>query len=207
MRRLAALWRNRRDDRGFTLTELLVSMAILSIVMVVVTGAILQASSTSARVDAAGVSQQQAHQAFDRLDRQVRWAAAFGTQGTVAGNPYVEWLYTASGAPTCNELRIDVAGKRLQQRSWKQGDLTTVTPWTVVASGITGVAIDANTSGFRVFPSDATFPMARLRIAVTSTAGGAKATDTATHDVTYTALNSSGSTVPATVCSEGRTVA
>lgn len=207
MRRLTALWTRRRDDEGFTLTELLVSMAILSVVMLVVTGAILQASSTSARVEAAGVSQQQAHQAFDRLDRQVRWAAAFGTPGTVAGNPYVEWLYTASGPATCNELRIDVAGRRLQQRSWKQGDLSTITAWNVVASGITAVPITGTAGGFRVTPADATFPVARLRIAVTATAGGAKGTDTATHDVTYTALNSTGSTAPATVCSEGRTVA
>lgn len=199
--RAAAIWRNRRDDRGFTLTELLVSMSVLAVVMVLVTGAVLQASGASARVDAANASQLQAHQAFDKLDRQVRWAAGFSKEGVVGGNSYVEWLYTANGTATCNELRLDATKQQLQQRSWTQGDLRTVSRWQVVASGVGG------TTPFTTTPADSSFGLARLRILVTATAGGVKAKDTATHDVTYTALNSTGATVPTTVCTEGRTTA
>lgn len=192
------MWRHRRDDRGFTLTELLVSMSVLAVVMVLVTGAVLQASGTSARVDAANVSQLQAHQAFDKLDRQVRWAAGFSKEGAYGGNPYVEWLYTASGTPTCNELRLDTTKRQLQQRSWTQGDLTTVTTWRVVASNVTSAV------PFTMTPANSTFALSRLTIDVTATGGGTKLRDTATHDVTYTALNSTGATVPDTVCTEGR---
>lgn len=199
------LARLRRDDDGFTLTELVVSMAVLAVVMLLTTGAVLQASSVSARVDAAGAAQQQAHQAFGTLDRQVRWAAGFSRPGTVDGSPYVEWLDTASGAATCHQLRLDVTTGRLQQRSWAQGDTTTITPWRVLASGVS--AVDARTPVFTLLPPDPTYAAARLRIAFTATAGGSKLTDTASQDVTYTALNSTSGAVPTDVCTEGRTLA
>ena len=201
--RLTRLRRDRRDDSGFTLTELMVSMAVLGVVMLLVTGAILLASGTAARVDAANASQLQANSAFTKLDRQVRWAAGFSRPGTVGGNQYAEWLYTAGGTPTCFELELDNTGRKLQKRSWTQGDLTTRTPWQVIASGVTSV--DAATPPFTLLAANATYPMARLRIAVTANAGGVKARDTSTHDVTYAALNSTGGTVAGSVCTEGRT--
>ncbi|MHA3703304.1 PulJ/GspJ family protein [Jatrophihabitans sp. YIM 134969] len=199
------MWRNRRDDRGFTLTEMLVSVAITGIVMVIVTGAVLQASATSARVDAASSSQQQAHQAFDKLDRLVRWASGYSTPARAPdGNDYVEWLQTAGGTPTCQELRLDRGTRQLQLRSWAQDRIaTTVTRWRVIASGVG--AVDAATPVFTRSAADSTFGLSRLRIAVTATAGGTKLRDSTTHDVTYTAANSTGATVPDTVCTEGRT--
>lgn len=197
MTRLVA--RIRRDDRGFTLVELLVSTGILGVVMILVTGAVLLASGTSARVGATGAAQQQAHQAFDSLDRQVRWASAFSTPGTAGGNVYVEWLYLAGGTPTCQQLQLDTVTHRLRQRSWPQGTVTAATGWRVVASDV------AATTPFTVTTADSTSPLQRLRIVLTATAGGAKSRDTATHDVTYPALNSAGSTATTTACSGGRT--
>ena len=200
MRRLTARWARRRRDDGYTLVELMVSMGITSVVMLLVTAGVLLASGTSARVDAASSSQQQAHLAFDKLDRLVRWAAAVTTPATSGGDAYVEWLYTATGPPTCEQLRLDRTHRQLQLRSWQRGDLTTVTAWQVLASGVTATTpFTTTTDGTGATPQT-------LRVTVTATAGGAKDTDTATQDVAFTAVNSGGVTAPTTACTEGRNV-
>ncbi len=194
----------RHDDSGFTLTELMVSMAIMGVVMVLVVGGVLLASGTSARVDAAGTAQQQVHAAFDKLDRQVRWADTFSKPGTVGTSTYVEWLYTASGAASCYQLRLDSATQKLSERSWVQGSPTAATPWQLLADRVrTAAGATGPFTPVTVTPG-APVTLTRLRIQITSTGGGTKLTDAVTHDVTYTAVNSGGVAYSPTTCSEGR---
>lgn len=201
--RLADTWGRRRDDDGFTLTEMLVSLGIMAVVMVLTTGAVLLASSTSNRVEASSTAQDRVHQAFDRLDRQVRWASAFSTEGKVGRSAwYVEWLYSADGTPTCNELRLDTGTGNLSQRSWPQGNTRSATSWSILASGL-GLTPGTDRP-FHSSVADATYALARLQVQLTATAGGAKGTDHATTSVTFTALNSGGSTALPSVCTEGR---
>jgi prepilin-type N-terminal cleavage/methylation domain-containing protein len=202
MRRLQDLWKNHGDDRGFTLVEVLVTTAIMAVVMVLVTGGVLLASGTSARVEAAGGAQQQVHVAFDNLDRQVRWAQAFSQPGTVGTATYVEWLYTATGAPTCNQLELDTTTQKLVQRSWPQGSPSLATTWKVLASRVT--TAKGASAPFTLLTPSGSFTRSRLQIQVTSSAGGAKLVDAVTHDVTYTALNYDGASAKPTVCREGR---
>lgn len=128
----------RRDDRGVTLVELIVAMGIFTtVVSVVLTGMVMMTRGTvraGSQTDAMNASRV----AFERLDRQVRYAEAINAPGTSgAGAQYVEFRIAGSvaqnGQPRCYQWRYDPSAKTLAYRVWD--DLAGVTPpgFTVVA--------------------------------------------------------------------------
>jgi prepilin-type N-terminal cleavage/methylation domain-containing protein len=190
------------DESGFTMIEIVVVMTIMSIVLVIFTSGITQAYSAENRVDAASNTEQQLVTAFQRLDREVRYAAGISGQGTVSGDPYVEFLSTNTGSSICTELRVHVATKQLQQRTWVQGT-TPLVPgsWTQLASGVTSA------SSFTFVAANNSFNFQRLTISLTATTGGNATAFTRQTHITFTALNTSLATSSSTTCTEGRAVA
>ena len=184
-----------RDDAGFTLIEMLVTLSVMSVVMVMVTGAVLLAGSTSARVDSTGIAQSQVTTAFMTLDRQVRWASAISQPGSVGSDNYVEFLTPDGSASRCYQLRFNRTVSQVQERSWPQGT-TTFSAWQPLASGVTAAS-------FQLPAAVGNATLARLTVSVTAAAGGAKGVVTATTALTFTALNSTSSSATS-VCSEGR---
>jgi prepilin-type N-terminal cleavage/methylation domain-containing protein len=185
------------DDRGFTMTEIVVTMTVMSVVMAIFTGGIVQLFNTSNKSESLAASQMQNNIAFLRLDKQIRYASGISTPGTVSSAPYVEYLLPGAGTATCYELRLKDA--KLQQRSWIQGTTVTNGMWTVIASGVT------STQPFTFRAANETFNFQRLRLQLTATYGGNKTLSVANTDITFTALNTTLVTSSASVCAEGRT--
>jgi type II secretory pathway pseudopilin PulG len=216
MRRL--LRARRRDDAGVTLVEVMVSMGLMSVVMMVFTGAIMQVFQTVAKTDTVSFGQSQLQVAFRQVDRQVRYASWIAVPGQVGTAWYVE--YANFDGSQCYQLRLETSPAPDDSN---QGDgrgvvslLTwarTATPPAPGAAGlvIAGRILDPGAAGpfERQDPSSDTGgfnpDFQRLRIKLTSQIGDSQASNsTATLDTTFTALNTSRNTQAANDCSKGR---
>jgi type II secretory pathway pseudopilin PulG len=189
------------SDDGLTLIDMVVSMVIMSIFMSMFTTAILQTYHAANKIESISGAQSQIHTAFLRLDKEIRYAAGISTESST-GDPYVEYLTTNTGSPVCTELRLDVASRQLQRRTWPQG-MSPLTPsnWIPLATEISSV------KPFTFTAADSTFNFQRLRLQLAASSGGASTATTKQTDITFTALNTSLGTASATVCTEGRLVA
>jgi prepilin-type N-terminal cleavage/methylation domain-containing protein len=185
--------RLRARDSGFSLIEVMVSMSVMSIVVVLFTGGIVQLYKAQNRSEAVTGVSQQIHTAFVRLDRDIRYSAGISVPGTGAsGNEYVEYQITNTGAVICTQLRITPAG-RLQTR--KKIDSAAAGPWSVLASQL------VDPSSFTRTPaSDGGNAYQQLVVSLTAQADGAAATEKETAAFTFTALNTAISTSSDTVC-------
>jgi len=184
------------DDRGFTMTEIVVTMSVMSVVMAIFTAGVVQMYNTSNKTESLAVSQAQSNTAFLRLDKQIRYASGISKPATVSGVPYVEYLLSGSGTATCYELRL--MDSKLQQRIWPQGGTIASSPWTVLSNGV------SSAQPFTYLAPDATFNFQRLRLRLTATYGGNQTVSSANTDITFTALNTTLGTSSASVCTEGR---
>jgi prepilin-type N-terminal cleavage/methylation domain-containing protein len=123
MRRIVVRGRGPDGDRGDTLIETMIVMIIFTIVLGIVTTAIVtmlqQVDKQSGVADNLG----NARKAIETLDGQVRFANAVTTPGTVAsGDQYVEFQALATNVTNqpqiCTQWRYHVATKALQFRTW-----------------------------------------------------------------------------------------
>jgi type II secretory pathway pseudopilin PulG len=191
----------RTRDSGITLIEVVVSMSIMTIVGAIFTAGVLQMFRSANRSEAASTAQSQINNAFLRLDKEIRYAAGISTPGSVGSDSYVEFLTTNTGTPVCTELRLHVATKQLQRRTWIQGS-SPLTPstWIPLASLV------SSTQPFTLSAADATFNFQRLQLKLAGTSGAGGTATSKQTDVTFTALNTSPTTSSATVCTEGRAI-
>jgi type II secretory pathway component PulJ len=176
-----------RTDAGTTLVETVMSTLLMAVVLSVVTAGLLHLYRLSAATDSRSVAQTQVSLALQRLDRQLRYAAALGAPENYGGVPRIAYLVTEPRTRTCYQVRLDAG--RLQQRRWAPGQAPAQL-WTTIASDITGITFHRQ---------PATDEVAHQRLTVTVSAGAAPRNRTNT--VTYTALNSS-LVSSATPCSE-----
>jgi prepilin-type N-terminal cleavage/methylation domain-containing protein len=197
--------RLRRDDGGFTLIEMVVTLVIMGVVMILVTGAINQIYNAEQKTEATSDAQSQVLQAFQRLDKGVRYASAISTQTVYAGDPTVEYQTSYNGTPTCTELRLNVVNHVLQQRIWTNVSPIVLGPWVTIASEISAATFTTITPGT---PSS-TNPnvlFQQLRVQLTSRSGTNATATSKSSDITFTGLNTSSSSV-LTVCTDQRGVA
>jgi prepilin-type N-terminal cleavage/methylation domain-containing protein len=197
-----------RDDRGFTLLEMVVSMAIMSVVMTVVTAGITQIYSAANRVDTGSYNRSQLTIAFRRLDAEVRYATWIATPGLVGTRYYVEYAVPAG----CRQLKLDTGTGVLTLYSWP---LTSSTPADPVALAsnvavISGVApFTTYAIGAMPFATASADPIgigkgyapqfSQLRVRINVTTGAT----TTPFDSLFTAENSS-TNVNSSTCSSGR---
>jgi Tfp pilus assembly protein PilW len=194
----------RRDDLGGSLAELLVTMMIMRVAMVVFTASILQMYQVTTKTETATIAQNEIRRAFQRLDKELRYASWLATPGKVGTAWYVEF---AAADGTCRQLRVD-ARKVLQLLRWTPG-----TPPAIGADGQTlasDIVVDDAVPPFVMTAADvATIDAAgasfapdyqRLRVRLTATVNGVS---TAV-DSTFTAANTSRDTLTTHRCSEGR---
>jgi prepilin-type N-terminal cleavage/methylation domain-containing protein len=208
-----------RDDAGFSLAETLITVAVMGVVMAVFTGAILNVYKTSTATEALTIAQTQLRQAFQRFDRELRYATWIAQPGQFGTAWYVE--FAGPGPTECRQLRLQMAPSGgtgtagpgvLQMLAWTRG-----TPPSAGAAGQT-IASEIVTTGVDPFfdlQSTNVLPYAsasagvgsqfqpdfqRLRIRLTArVAAGVTQIDT-----TFTALNTSRETPASNPCSEGR---
>lgn len=116
--------RLRRDERGFTMIELIVAMMILSVIIVVSLSAVVNMTRSTVRSQAITDAADQLRTTFQRLDKEVRYAAAINTPAQVGNAIYLEYLVehnAATGIPECVQWRYQVDTGELQRRSWENG--------------------------------------------------------------------------------------
>jgi prepilin-type N-terminal cleavage/methylation domain-containing protein len=185
-------------DAGMTLAEVLVAMAVTSVVMVVATAGIVQMYRTSDRADVLSTEMTQLQTAFQLLDRSVRYATAISQPNPAAstsGDWYVEWTSIAGATTVCTQLRLDPSSGLLQRRSEPAGGQPG--GWTTVASLLIG------TQPFTLQPASTSgYPHQRLTVDVT-VRPTANSSELARRSIfSFTALNTSLVTVSTGVCSD-----
>lgn len=204
--------RRRAADEGYSLIEVLMGMVCMSILMTLVTSAIIQIYHSVNSVDAASAAQSQIDTTFVRLDKEIRYARGVSNPGTVDGDQYVEYLLDVDSVDTCVELRLHNATGELQRRQWLKNQTPTApTGWQTLASSISA------TTPFTVTPAQSDLPTdvryQRLTVDIFSTTGGgpgqnssaARAGARRETDVTFAALNTTAIDNSAT-CTEARGV-
>jgi hypothetical protein len=106
----------------------------MSVVMIMFTGAVIQMYSTFNKANALADSSTGINIAFQRIDKQLRYASEINHPGLASdGNWYVEWDTTSAGSDACTQLRI--AGGQLQERSWT-GVPGSAPPFVPLVSGV-----------------------------------------------------------------------
>lgn len=199
-------------DAGISMVDVLVTLAVLSVVMSVFTTGILQVYRAINAAESATTTQTQLNLAFQRLDKEIRYASWIAEPGLRSEAWYVEFA-TADG---CNQLRLDKRGT-LQLLSWTPGALPTAgAAGRTVASQLvydaTRTPFVRQVAGSRPFATSAASPnpnavgtdfvpdFYRLQVRLTARVTGS----TGEVDTTFTALNTTRSTPMANTCSEGR---
>jgi len=78
-------------DQGFTLIDIIVATSIMAVIMVIVTGGILEVYSDVNKTDGISTARDQVGNSFRRLDKELRYATWVATPGQVNGAWYLEW--------------------------------------------------------------------------------------------------------------------
>lgn len=217
-------------EDGSSLAELTVTMLLMSVAMLMFTGAILQVYRTVQTTETLTDAQAQLAVSFQRFDRQLRYASWINDPGLVHGDTwYVE--FAGLEGEKCRQLRLelDPAGSNgaqdqgvLQLLEWTPGSPPPAgSRGTTIASRIDVSDIsrtnDAEPAAPKYRPFDLqradTKPYAsqsvgsdfspdfhRLRIRLKTRS----AAGTAEIDTTFTAMNTTRNTPPTHTCSEGR---
>ena len=186
-------------DAGVTMIEVVVAMTVTAVFMAMFTGGVLLMFRSANRTQAVSTAQSDVNTAFLRLDTEIRYAAGISAPGIVSDDTYVEYVTLNTGTPLCTELRLDVATRQLQRRTWIRGSSPlTPTSWLPMASNV------SSAQPFTFTPPDDTFTFQRLELDVTSDGGGTAATRQT--DVTFTAMNTSLSTPSDNGCANGRSI-
>lgn len=205
--------------------EVTVSMVVMSIALTIFTTGFLQVYRTMNKTESLSTAQAQVTMAFQRLDREVRYASGISTQAQVGQDFYVEYAITppvreptatptpsptATRTLTCVQLRLHAASRQLQRRSWPK-DVSPVTPtaWVPLVSDVV-VPLPGGVVTEQPFTFIAADPAVNyyqsLQVNVTVTSGGGATETLRRTDVTFTALNTTIETSSEQTCVEGRAV-
>lgn len=175
--------RPRSGDVGVTLVELMVGMSIMSVLGMIVVGALLQMYRATGHVQDVTTTQQQLTVAFARLDREIRYTSGIDAPRQSGGDWTVAFVTVNTGVATCTQLRLDAAKAQLQRRRWSLGEPgTTMTGWLPLASG---VASDVPFTSAAADPPRA-YPQLRVQLTASS---GQPGRLRSSFDVSFSALN------------------
>jgi hypothetical protein len=178
-------------DAGVSLIELVVSMTIMTVVLAVFTTAAVQMFHSTSDTETIAAAQSQVNVTFLRLDKDIRYAAGI----SVPDASNVEYLRTDEGTLRCTRLWLDGVNHELKSKSWVQGAVPGAV-WTRLTSNVSSVVFTRIAAAAPVY-------FQRLHLVLTVSAEGRTGRSKAM-DTTFTALNTSLTTVSDTTCTEGR---
>lgn len=191
-----------RGDRGTSLVELLISMAIFSIVLVVFMGAVATMAKSTVKSEARSDSADQLRNVFLRMDKEVRYASDINTPATANGAVYLEYWVPASagtGESICVQWRYVIDTDELQRRTWDQGDPDSVGNWITMATRLRNNLASANQQPFTVHRAGTfdgkTYLHQRLDVYLSSGMGTDDDSRGSQLDVRFVAQNSSTGSV------------
>ncbi|WP_229069487.1 type II secretion system protein J [Actinoplanes sp. DH11] len=118
------------DDRGYSLIEVLVTTAIMSVVTLVLVGATVEIYSGTKQIDNTAEARDQLDNTFRRLDRELRYATWVAEPGQVDGSWYLEYAIPSG----CRQLVL--TGQILTLAAWDPA-VATSGPATAIANGVT----------------------------------------------------------------------
>jgi prepilin-type N-terminal cleavage/methylation domain-containing protein len=186
-----------RDD-GYSLVELMISMTLMSVVTALFTTGIVQVYRAQTFTDDTTETSQQIHNAFIRLDADVRYASGISVPGIAGGSQYVEYLVDNTGNDVCTQLRLTADG-RLQLR--RQTGSAVPTAWSVLASQLVPpTPLTAAVSFARTPANPNGNAYQQLSVALTAQPVGSSSSQQESSTYTFTALNTAVDTASDTVC-------
>jgi prepilin-type N-terminal cleavage/methylation domain-containing protein len=148
---LTWLRRLRREDAGMTLTELMVSVALMAVVATIFTTMLLSIQSGVIRQQARSETNDEARLAIQRIDAEVRSGKALAVPtaastcgGEDCGFGYSVRVWTferdATGEYRCIQWVVGSEGtvdsQKLLRRTWIPGASSTLGGWQTVAEGV-----------------------------------------------------------------------
>lgn len=203
------------DDAGFSLVDIMVGTAVLSVLMVVTMTAISEIYSTVTRTVNTSYARDQISNSFRRLDKDLRYATYVASPVSSTSSTGTAWSLVYSVPPataageTCRELSYDTGTRVLSWRKWNPtgtkpvlspfaGNLRlvggTTPPFTLIApdSSIYG-SISSGASGLG---KDFTPDYFQVRVQFNATIGKV----ILPLDVVFTAQNMSGDSPTSSSC-------
>lgn len=193
---MKALRNTLADDSGVTMTELVVSLVILSFMMSIFTTGIVQMYSAANKTESMSNAQSELNVTFLRLDKLVRYASGISAPEQVAGSFYVGLLATNTGANLCTAVKLDPAAAQLSTFAWDDDSPPAQAAWTVLANNVT----PKGTQPFTRWPADTLANFDRLQLTLRASAGSGRTSTTTDTDITFTAMNTTLGGSDDTVC-------
>ena len=202
--RLVRRLRPPRGDRGFSLMEVMVGSALMSVVMAIATAGFVQMYHATEQSDAAAQAQSNLTDTFARLDREIRYAYRINSAYLVGTTGYgVDYVINDGSALQCVQLTLPVDGGSLIRKQWLQSS-NSADP----AAITTGIATDlfpatTGVNPFTVKPAkteDSNFD--RLVLNVASTVGLGQNGATRNYNLQFTALNTTLDQADKTTCTK-----
>lgn len=196
--------RLRNSDEGTSLIELLVVMIIFTMIMAIITTAIVNMVHEGQRQSGQSNDMSAARKVITILDHSARYANAITAPGTgTDGNFYVEFQTGNNGQQqTCTQWRWVQTGGKLQWRTWQPplsgiGSVT-ATNWSTAAIGISKIG---STPVFSIAVASSADAKEQLTVAFTATSGAPSTSSSS--QVTLTAINSASNSAPlAATCTQ-----
>jgi type II secretory pathway component PulJ len=203
---MRAIWRGlRKSDEGTSLIELLVVAIIFTIILGIITTAIVNMFRQSQKETGQDNNLDAARKVISMLDRSVRFANAVTLPGTgTDGSLYVEWQSGNSGQQqTCTQWRYVPGTGQMQWRTWQPPisglGTVTATGWATAATGMSQIGttpVFAITSGTKTSTSSTSDTREELAVSFTGTSGSPSTSSAS--QVTITAINTTTSVPPTT---------
>lgn len=122
-----------------TLIEMLVSMGLFTILLGIFMSGVAAMTDLTVRSRSAADSSDEVRRAYQRLDKQLRYASAVNRPGVAGGNEYLEFQTSAVDVGTdvmCSQWKLDASADTLAFRTWPDVDGAAASSWTVVASRV-----------------------------------------------------------------------
>jgi prepilin-type N-terminal cleavage/methylation domain-containing protein len=159
-----------RSERGMTLVELVVAMAILSIAMVVFLSTLTSIQKASVNEDTRSRTVDQVRLAMQSIDGQVRSGNLLYNPNTAYGTPplpanYTLLIYTQADLPTVGDrcvLWSINSSNQLVARDWPPLQPEEATGWRVVAENVVNRVGGTPTSAFSLDASGRTITVTFL---------------------------------------------
>ncbi len=164
--------------------EVMASMSLMAVITSLFAGGIVQAYRLGTKNESMAAVQADLHNAFSRMDAQVRYASSISEPGGSGTHQYVELANSSTGTVLCTQYRVSTATGRLQSRTWAPGG--PASGWSTLASNLTAPAGFVRTVAVPNGPE-----RQRLTVTLSVTAGKAPTATSERSSVTFTALNTS----------------
>jgi hypothetical protein len=157
-----------RGDEGFSLIDVIVATSIMAVIMVIVTGGIIEVYSDVNKVDGISTARDQIGNSFRKLDKDFRYATWVSTPGQVGDAWYLEYMVAyVPSSPSPSPSSAPVTSTKCEQLVYRNGvvtraewalpDTTPGTPQTIA----TDLSLTGSTPPFTVYaPGDKPYSLA-----------------------------------------------